>query len=154
MRQGDLATAVEVHEETAALFGELGDRFGLGSTLTALARPYWEKGDFGRAEEVNREALDIYREAGDLGGIAMALASTAEVRIAQGDVEMGLRLGGAAHAIEEEIGGGAPVEVRTYGDARDLAAGLLEPEEIARAWEEGRSLSVDEAVALMVEGGA
>ena len=146
----DWEAATEVLEETEGLYREVGDRFGLGSTLVSLVVPYRERGELDRAERAGREALAIYREAGDLAGVAMVLGSIATLRVARGEVETGVRLAGAAHAIEEEIGGGVPSGVRTYEDARTLAEGLLEPEVIARAWEAGRSLSIDEAAAEML----
>jgi hypothetical protein len=146
----DWEAAAEVLEEAEGLCRDAGDRFGLGSTLVSLVVPYRERGELDRAERAGREALAIYREAGDLAGVAMALGSTATLRVARSDVETGVRLAGAAHAIEEEIGGGVPSGVRTYEDAQTLAEGLLEPGVIARAWEAGRSLSIDEAAALML----
>lgn len=152
MHRSEWAAAIEVHEETAGIFRDLGDRWGLGNTLVAVGRAHREVGQLHRAEELNREALDIFREAGDLSGIAMVLGATGALRVVQGRLEAGLRLAGAARAIEDEIGGGVPAGVVTYEDARELAAGRLEPDAIARTWESGRSLSIDQAADLMLEG--
>lgn len=104
-----------------------------------------------QAEQVCRDALAVFRESGDLSGVAGALRAMAALRIARGQIETGLRLGGAAVALEDEVGGRVPAGLRPFRDPRDLAAGMLQPDAIAETWEAGQSLSVEEAVALMLE---
>jgi predicted ATPase/DNA-binding SARP family transcriptional activator len=147
----EFSSAREILEESIRLLRELGDRWWLGQALIAIGRSYREDPGYDREEEVYREAVAIFRETMDLSGLTQALGATGALRILQGRTELGLRIASAGRALEEEMGGGAPEALRPWGDARELATGKLEPEAIARAWAEGRSLSIDEAVALMLE---
>jgi predicted ATPase/class 3 adenylate cyclase len=147
------STAKEVLAESIRLFRDLGDRWGLAQLLTAAGRAYREEEGFDRAEEIYREALAIFREAGDLSGVSMVLGATGALRVLHGQTETGLRIAAAGHALEENIGGRAPVALRAWEDARELAAGVLEPTAIARAWSEGEALSLDAALSMMLEEG-
>jgi predicted ATPase/DNA-binding SARP family transcriptional activator len=151
LKQQEWGKARGVFEESIALFRDLGDRWGVTQAQLAVARAYQELGDLGRAEESCREALTVLRELGDLSGVAGGLRVAAALRVRQGQAAEGVRIAGAAFALEEEVGGRVPTGLSPYEDARELAAGVLEPDEMLRAWEAGRSLSVAEAVALVLE---
>jgi hypothetical protein len=122
--------------------------------VIAIGRSYREN-DPGheREEETYREAVAIFREMNDLSGLTQAMAATGALRIIQGRPEVGLKIASAGRALEEKLGGGAPEALRPWGEARELAADKLDPDAIARAWAEGRSLSIEEALALMGDDG-
>jgi predicted ATPase/DNA-binding SARP family transcriptional activator len=138
-------------EESISIFREVGDRWWLGQALIAIGRSYREDPGLEREEEVYREAVGIFRETMDLSGLTQAMAATGALRILQGRTELGLKIASAGRALEEEMGGGAPEAWRPWGEARELAADKLDADAIARAWAEGRSLSIDEALSLMLE---
>jgi class 3 adenylate cyclase len=148
--------ARQILEESISILRELGDRWWLGQALIAIGRSYREDPGYEREEETYREAVAIFRETMDLSGLTQAMAATGALRILQGRPELGLKIASAGRAFEEKMGGGAPEALRPWGEARDLAADKLDADAIARAWSEGQSLSIDEAVALMLEevGGA
>ena len=58
-----------------------------------------------------------------------------------------VRLEAAARRLSEDVGGDLFQVFGQLGDPIEEARGLLDPEEHARAVEEGRSLSLDEQVA-------
>ena len=144
--------AKQILAESISIFRELGDRWWLGQALIAIGRSYREEdpGDE-REEETYREAVAIFRETMDLSGLTQAMAATAALRIVQGRTELGLKIASAGRALEDKMGGGAPEALRPWGEARELAADKLDADAIARAWSEGQSLSIDDALALMVE---
>jgi tetratricopeptide (TPR) repeat protein len=144
--------AKQILAESISIFRELGDRWWLGQALIAIGRSYREEdpGDE-REEESYREAVAIFRETMDLSGLTQAMAATSALRILQGRTELGLKIASAGRALEEKMGGGAPEALRPWGEARELAADKLDADAIARAWSEGQSLSIDDALALMVE---
>ena len=129
----------------------MGERFGLGNALQMQSSIHREMGRLEAARAASTEALHIFMDAGTLSGIAFSLGGLAALAIAEGDVEKGVRLGGAAEAIEEAIGGRAPVVLRGYPDARDIARPLIGEEATGRAWDEGQALSVDQATDLALE---
>jgi predicted ATPase/DNA-binding SARP family transcriptional activator len=145
------SAARKILEESIGIFRELGDRWWLGQALIAIGRSYREDPGLEREEEVYREAVGIFRETMDLSGLTQAMAATGALRILQGRTELGLKIASAGRALEEKMGGGAPEAWRPWGEARELAADKLDADAIARAWSEGRSLSVDDALALMLE---
>jgi tetratricopeptide (TPR) repeat protein len=145
---------LEDSQAATRVFRELGERFGLGNALHLQSSMYRETGRFADAHAASEEAIAIFRGAGSVAGTAMALGGMAALMIAQGDVEDGVRVGGAADAMEEAVGGRAPTALRGYEDARDLARPLIGDEATMRAWHAGRALSFDEAMALVREGPA
>ena len=58
-------------------------------------------------------------------------------------------LAGASAALKESAGGGAPPALVVVPDARGLVAGSLSDEEISEAFDEGRALSLDEAIGYL-----
>ena len=78
------------------------------------------------------------------------LQGLAAVLVATGDAERGVRLLGANDAIRDRLGGGPPPEWLRLGDPLADAKGMLGGVAHAAAWEEGRRLSVDGAVAEAV----
>ncbi|MGI8424378.1 MAG: hypothetical protein ACR2NO_09775, partial [Chloroflexota bacterium] len=105
------------------------------------------------ARELHREAVDIFRAAADLPLLATALGGAAAHLVATGRTQTGLRLGGGAEALEEEVGGRAPVALRPFEDPRRLAEAQLDQGSSARRWKEGRALSLDELLRTAAQEG-
>jgi tetratricopeptide (TPR) repeat protein len=132
--------------EAARMFRKLGERFGLANALQLQSVMYRETGRYPEARAASEEAIEIFREAGSLSGTAMALGGMAALMITEGDVENGVRVAGAADAMEESVGGRAPTALRGYEDARDMARPIIGEEATIRAWDEGRGMSFDQAI--------
>jgi hypothetical protein len=62
-----------------------------------------------------------------------------------------LRLGGASEAIKEAAGGHAPPPLIDLPDPREAAREVLGESAVAAAWEEGRAMTLEQAVALARE---
>ena len=74
------------------------------------------------------------------------------VETMDGRHQRALRLAGAATALKEEIGGGAPAELMRSGESLEKSRLNLEPEAAERAWNEGREMGTDKAIAYALEG--
>ena len=148
-RQGDAERARALHEESRALFRDLGDPRGLAVVLVNLAPTLLLSGDIERAASSCREGLTLARDLGDRELIATALERMAAVAAAGGQAVRTIRLCGAADRLREEIGAPrSPAEQAEH--ERAVAPCWVQRNDpvLRAAWEEGRHLTLDEAVDL------
>jgi predicted ATPase len=85
--QGDHDRAVELYEESLALYERLGHRKGTSGPLRELGAAAYRRGDHEQAARLNERALVVAREFGSRFGAALALCNLADVLRAQGDLE-------------------------------------------------------------------
>ncbi len=74
-KRGELSTANEYHEESLALFRELGDRHGEATSLGNLGLVAFDRGELSTAQEYYEESLALFRELGDRHGEATSLGN-------------------------------------------------------------------------------
>jgi DNA-binding NarL/FixJ family response regulator len=151
--QGQYQRARALLGEALSLAQKLGDRGCRAWLLAKLGRVACERGDYERATALCRESLPLLREGGETWGIAACLESLARVAAATDRPEHAARLFGAAGMIREVIGFGVPSLLQVHHLAsheRNLAAVRSEVAEgaFARAWAEGRAMSLEEAIEL------
>jgi len=144
---GDLDQAVTYSEEALAVLTDAGDRYLSGIALATLAWIDLERGDPASAARRWDEALAIALELHDPWFVGNALSGFAGVAVARKDPVRAARLLGAADA--QRVGAGRPT--LPYWIQRDrvddaVRAALGEPN-FVRAWEVGRALSLDDALA-------
>ncbi len=84
-QQGDYARAVELHEQSIALWQQLGDKQGVARSLDILGEIARNKGDYPRAVALHEESLALRRQIGDSSGIADTLSRLGRVAIEEGD---------------------------------------------------------------------
>jgi predicted ATPase/class 3 adenylate cyclase len=144
----DLPRARELLEEGLAVAQRIGDRMPLGIAHHTVGQVARVEGRFVDAAEHYREAVRIGHEMGDEAALTEPLQGLAAVAIATGDAERGVRLLGANDAIRERLGGGPPPEWLRLGDPLADARQALGEAAYASAWEEGRRLTLDDAVAM------
>jgi predicted ATPase/class 3 adenylate cyclase len=147
--EGDLARSRSFAEESLRLHRAIGDRFGQMDALHMLGRAAFQAGDIAEARRSFLETLDVYARLGNRTGIAIALDNLAAQANVQGDPVRALRLGGASAAVKEAAGGEAPPVLVDLQDPREGARSTLSEDQIRAAWEEGRAMTVDQAVALV-----
>ncbi|MBI4260811.1 MAG: tetratricopeptide repeat protein [Actinobacteria bacterium] len=150
----DLEAARELADEALPVFLDSGDAFGVGQIVHLKACISREQGRHEESLEEEREALARLREIGDISGQAMVLGGIAATLVKAGRVEEGLRVARAAVRAEEEVGGRAPILLRGFEDARDLArtAGI-EEDAIERAFAGGAELGLEDAVREQLDAG-
>ncbi|HEV8636796.1 MAG TPA: tetratricopeptide repeat protein, partial [Chloroflexota bacterium] len=145
---GDYAAARGRFEEALALYRREGDAWGAAHSLSHLGAVACEQGDRGAARGALNEALEIFRILGHGIGIAYSLEGLATLAATRDHAGRALRLAGAAAALRETVGSPlAPVDTtmleRWLGPARAALSG----EAAAAAWEEGRAMTPEQAVA-------
>jgi hypothetical protein len=109
----------------------------------------------GRVEEARAMLRDSFRIDHDLGNVMFVgvdLARFAAVRAHEGDAEAAAQLLAKSEAVHEEI---AWTPESWVTEERDTTRGIirtqLDEAAFDEAWERGRALSLDEAVALGLE---
>jgi predicted ATPase/class 3 adenylate cyclase len=138
-------------EEALDMYRQLGNLFATADSLSGLGSFYRRIGDGDAARAAQREALEMFVEVGNPTGIAMALEEMAMVETMEGRHEHALRLAGAASALKEEIGGGAPAELMLSDESLEESRRSLDPETAERAWNDGVAMGTDKAIAVALE---
>jgi non-specific serine/threonine protein kinase len=141
------ARAQERLEEGLVVARQLGNTVLIAGFLANLGRVALEQHDAARAQGLLREALPLFRDLGTPQDAADCLAGMAAVAGAHGDAVRGARLCGAAEALHEAAGASAPPGERALVE-RDVAAirAQLSAPVFRVAWEQGRALSLEQAV--------
>jgi len=85
--QGDFDRAVELFEESLALYRNMGHRKGASGPLRELGGVAYHQGDFERAVSLSEQALNISRESGSAFGAGLAVCTLADTLRAQGETE-------------------------------------------------------------------
>jgi predicted ATPase/class 3 adenylate cyclase len=147
--EGDLETEGPLLDKARATYRAVGDLWGIGVTSGQLAGHALRVGDYDRARTATLEALEVAVTLGNSYGIAVSLEGTAVRAIRMGRAEVGIRLAGAADRLKEEAGGEPPPALVGVEDPRDVARESLTEDRIAALWEEGRAMSVEEALAVV-----
>jgi tetratricopeptide (TPR) repeat protein len=149
--EGDTSTARARAEESLRLHREGGDRFGETDAHHVLGRIALADGDLIAAASSFLEALDHDEEVGNRTGMGIVMDNLAAKASAEGRHLRALLLGGASEAIKEAAGGHAPPPFIDLPDPREAAQEALGEAAVAAAWEEGRAMSLEQAVALARE---
>jgi len=145
--QGNHERARRLFGESLAVYRELGLRSGIAASLGHLGQGARMEGDLAQAAELLSESLALYREQGHQRGISGVLLMLGEVAGDAGEPARAARLWGTAQLLREMTG----LELPPAGQAdydRNVAAAKAQLDEVAfdRAWEEGRAMTVEEAV--------
>jgi len=151
---GDRERARVLREDSLRLARETGNERIEASSLGALAAYAIDEGRVEDAASMLKESLRIHRELGDLLDTAVDLCRFANVLASEGRAATAARLLSSFEALGEEIGtrrlGLAEMNQETLTNIR----AQLEDAAFAEAWEHGRALTVDEAVALALDSPA
>jgi hypothetical protein len=137
-------------EEVVAIFRRLGDRLNLAFDLVWLAFAYGRAGRGGDARSAALEALALFREVDNSTGIAIAFLDLAFLLTWEGRHDDAVRLAAASESAREDAGGGPMPGFAGLleGDPAAEARAHLSKDAAGRAWEEGLTMSVDDAAAL------
>jgi predicted ATPase/class 3 adenylate cyclase len=149
--EGDTPTARARAEESLAMHRQIGDRFGTTDALHVLGRIALADGDLVTAGPCFLEALAYDEEVGNQTGMGIVLDNLAAMATAEGRHLRAVRLGGASEAIKEAAGGHAPPPFIDLPDPREAARDTLGDAAIAAAWEEGRAMTLEQALAFARE---
>lgn len=148
LTQDDLARAAALAVESLAIFQDLGIQRGMALALHLLGQVALTQRDYGHAAALHKEALKLRRDIQQRAGIAVSLASLAWVAAETGHVPTGARLFSASAAMHEAIG--MPTMVSTspkFNRVLEAIRTKLTDDAYRAAWNAGRAMSADEAVA-------
>jgi len=102
--QGDYVTAQAYLQQSLKICEEIGDRVGMGVTLSNLSQIYDAQGDYATALAYLQKSLKIAEEIGDQGGMGATLNNLSQIYDAQGDYTTAQAYLQQSLKIREEIG--------------------------------------------------
>jgi non-specific serine/threonine protein kinase len=146
----DYDTAEASLEEALSLGRELGNRLVVSAALSNLALVALFRGDVDRAVQLASESLTLSRELGERRTVIQSLHVAAAVAAATSQLVRAALLSGAASGLHEAI------HSPPWGAERLIEERFLEPvrdrlTEFEQAYERGRALGFDEAIAIALE---
>jgi predicted ATPase/DNA-binding XRE family transcriptional regulator len=151
---GNPTAASAFHEDSLAIARAAGDPFWSALSLLFLGDLAAERGDWTAARAHYLESLVALYDLDDRRQIALVLVGLASLAVAQGQPAHGLRLGGAAAALRERGGVALPrgrhIRLEQRFEAARRVVGL---EAAARSWQEGRMMTLEQAVAAARHAG-
>jgi tetratricopeptide (TPR) repeat protein len=141
-------------EEAVATWRRAGDRFHLADALVWQAAVYARAGRPADARSAVLEALELFRAVDSAMGILSVVLSLSYLARWEDRYEDALRLAGAAESLREQVGGRAPLDYLAgfLGNPEAEARAHLPEEAAQRAFQEGRTMSADEALAHAAGG--
>src|SRR5215204_1382929 len=150
--QRDLVRAQMLTEEAVALFRELGSRGDGSICLNNLGWIAFLRNDLGKAVDLYKQSLTLAWDTGFYALVLDDLVGFACLAGAQGDAVRAAQLCGAAEALHEATG--YPRDPTSHAEMEPyLASGRsqIHEAEWAKAWEEGRTMSLEGAVSYALE---
>jgi tetratricopeptide (TPR) repeat protein len=148
----DFALALEYNKESVIMHREIGNKYGIAEALNNLVFISLECNDCEESWEKLEEALTIRKDIQDKEGIIHSLSAGTELNIKSGNLVKAAKLAGAADAMRETIGSPLmPYQMERYNETISLLKNKLGEEAFIKVWEEGKSMTMEEAVELALE---
>jgi tetratricopeptide (TPR) repeat protein len=148
--RGDAEEALELYGQSLTAFETVGDRGEEARILSEIAGTHLAHGDADLARSFFLEAVQAHTDIGSLRGVGQSLVGLAAVEVAENRFERAAQIAAAAEARADEEG-----IVVVYGpeipgsELVEQARAALSAEELARATELGRRLTIDDALVLV-----
>jgi tetratricopeptide (TPR) repeat protein len=147
MFQEDSKQAAAFFEQALAILREVRDDSYLGMVLRRLGQLAMIGRDLSGAQRFVRESLESNRSMRDYRGVGAALAALAALSTAQEKGARAARLFGSVDAILESIRTPLiPYDQQQYERNLQVLRQLLDRKTFATAWEEGRRLTLEQAI--------
>ncbi len=146
--QGDLDRAVDCFTEALALHQERGSPQGAAHASSNLGEIALEKGDVSQAARWYQRAFAIIQAIGDRQTTAQMLTGVGTVAGLRENAEDAARMFGAAEAMFEVVGTPfRPTAPAVFEQAHTAARAALGEAAFTVAWNKGRALTLEQAVA-------
>lgn len=146
-KQGDYRRAKPLYEESLAMCEELPSGTLRMQSLWNLAFFAMGDGDYPRAEALLRKCVTLDREQGSMTNLVRDVRHLGGLCTAVGQPIAGARLLGAAVALHETFRGPMQaMDERSYSQFVADTVVAIGEEEFERAWQEGRSMTLEEAI--------
>jgi len=148
--RGDAEEALDLYGQSLTAFETVGDRGEEARILSEIAGTHLAHGDTDLARSFFLEAVQAHTDIGSLRGVGQSLVGLAAVEAAENRFERAAQIAAAAEARADEEGIVVVYGAETPGsDLVEQARAALSAEELARATELGRRLTIEEALALV-----
>ncbi|MBA3517914.1 MAG: hypothetical protein H0T75_09790 [Rhizobiales bacterium] len=144
---GDVAEAVPLLNEALTLHRQVGYAWGISRGLGQIAIAALAQGDHERAAGLFAESITAAGEIGDARLVQGAVTGLAGVALARGEPERAGRLLGAVDAARAAAGTGQPAHALHREGIEAATRSVLGDLAFAEAYEAGRGLSFEVAVA-------
>lgn len=153
MIDGDYATSQQFAEESFAVHQELDDKHRLAWSLNQKGFLAWHQGNYIAARSSLEQAIAIFQKLqASSYNVCLCLTGLAIVDMTEGHFLRGTKLLGAIKAESERTGRqNKDIFLRVYNQALDLARAQLNAGSLDAAWEEGRALTMEQAIAYALE---
>jgi predicted ATPase/class 3 adenylate cyclase len=149
---GDLEQARQLHEDNLRRARAQSNRRFVARSLGQLAPYAREDGRVEDAISMLQESLRILRDLDDRLGIADDFGRLARTLAVAGKAEVAVRLVSHSEVLYEETGRSVPSwTAKRNEETLATIDAQLDDAAFAEAWEEGRALTTDEAVALALD---
>jgi predicted ATPase len=154
--RGAYDRAAQLHHESLDCFQAFGDQhFGLPWAYHGLGETASGQGRLDEAGRWLAQGLALSQTLGDQESIAWCLAGLGSVAALDEEPERAARLWGAAERLRQAIGCRPPPAARaTYERALAVARAQLGEAAFTMAWEGGRALTVEQAIAEALDDAA
>jgi predicted ATPase/transcriptional regulator with XRE-family HTH domain len=150
--RGNYERAVPLYIEGIEKMREMEDNSRVANALHNLAHVLHHQGDLDKAYELLAESLTMRRDLDDRPGIYMSLTGLAGVVSSRGLPEKAALLFGAAESLlEDSTFKVQPIDKRDYDINVERTRAQLGETEWTSAWEAGRRMAWENAVALALE---
>ncbi len=145
--QGDYERASALFTQSLSLLREVGDKSSIAYALSRLGLVAIHRSHYGLAAASFAESLILCRQVGDKWVSEECVEGFARIASATGQSEQAARLFGAAEVLRETVGWHPAPPDQAYHDrcVASARAGLGETA-FAAAWEEGRAMTLEQAV--------
>ncbi len=150
-KSGDIERARELYEDALRRAVALGSKSLEATLLGSLAWLAVREGRTRDALPMLQQSLRIRRDLGDRLEVAMGVCSVARAISAMGVATMAAQLISWFEAMSDETGGGENWIVRMNEETLTTIRAQLDDTAFARAWEEGQTLTTDEAITLALD---
>jgi tetratricopeptide (TPR) repeat protein len=150
-QRGNQERASELYEESLDLYRELDARSNVADVLGKLGRIASHRKEYGRAAQFYKESFALYQKLpyqakAFVGRYLVGLGQLLQVT---GSLPRAVRLFGAASRIFQDLWGDGGVDVDL-----DTVREALGEEAFGAAWEEGRAMSLEQAIAYALDEAA
>jgi predicted ATPase/DNA-binding XRE family transcriptional regulator/Tfp pilus assembly protein PilF len=150
--QGDYERAGTYYEQALEILREVRSRLRPATPLFNLAWVSLHKGDYRKSNALFEECLKLHREYDDkIGMVEECLGGFAAILGMTGKPEQAARLFGAVESLLESVGMPGrmePPDQKEYDHYVAAVRGQLDEAAFAKAWDQGRTLTLEQAIEL------
>jgi len=150
---GDIDVAMKHAETGLAILSDRGDKYRLTNFQSHIAHILRQQGRFDEALNFYRGAIRLWQDFGHRGAIAHQLECFGLIALAQEQSTRAAMLFSAAEALRETVDSvRTPAEQKEFKEAKSKLQSQMGGGEFNDLWNEGRSITMEQAIALALEG--